>query len=182
MRKAYICSPYRAKDGAGLERNIEYARALTKLALDAGVAPVTPHLYMTQCLDEDKPQERARGMAAGLELLKGCDLVIVGVKYGVSEGMSREIRAAERMGIRAVNAERLRSRMDSEACRTKAAARDYARECACNFCRGSRLHSCTGYDCREPYRRAYEYAVTHEELLQRRMGTKVKSPYGTGIP
>ena len=25
MRKVYICSPYRAKDGAELDRNIDYA-------------------------------------------------------------------------------------------------------------------------------------------------------------
>ena len=29
MRKVYICSPYRAKDGAELDRNIDYAQQLT---------------------------------------------------------------------------------------------------------------------------------------------------------
>lgn len=32
MKRVYICSPYRAKDGAELDRNIEYAQALTKQA------------------------------------------------------------------------------------------------------------------------------------------------------
>lgn len=73
MRKVYICSPYRAKDGAELDRNIDYAQQLTRQALEAGLAPITPHLYMTQCMDDKKPEERARGMAAGLALLKGCD-------------------------------------------------------------------------------------------------------------
>ena len=72
MMKVYVCSPYRAKDGAELDRNIEYAQALTRRALKAGLAPITPHLYITQCLDEKKPQERAQGLAAGMELLKGC--------------------------------------------------------------------------------------------------------------
>lgn len=107
MKRAYICSPYRAKDGAELDRNIEYAQALTKQALNAGLAPITPHLYMTQCLDDKKPQERAQGMAAGMALLKTCDFVIAGVKYGVSEGMSREIQTADRLGIEVVNADRL---------------------------------------------------------------------------
>ena len=71
MRKVYICSPYRAKDGAELDRNIDYAQQLTRQALEAGLAPITPHLYMTQCMDDKKPEERARGMAAGLALLKG---------------------------------------------------------------------------------------------------------------
>lgn len=107
MKRVYICSPYRAKDGAELDRNIEYAQALTKQALNAGLAPITPHLYMTQCLDDKKPQERAQGMAAGMALLKTCDFVIVGVKYGVSEGMSREIQTADRLGIEVVNADKL---------------------------------------------------------------------------
>ena len=38
MKTAYICSPYRGE----VERNKEYARELTKLALDAGFAPTTP--------------------------------------------------------------------------------------------------------------------------------------------
>ena len=46
MRKVYICSPYRAKDGAELDRNIDYAQQLTRQALEAGLAPITPHLYM----------------------------------------------------------------------------------------------------------------------------------------
>ena len=99
MRKVYICSPYRAKDGAELDRNIDYAQQLTRQALEAGLAPITPHLYMTQCMDDKKPEERARGMAAGLALLKGCDFVIVGVKYGITEGMDREIHTANMLGI-----------------------------------------------------------------------------------
>lgn len=33
MRKVYICSPYRAADSAQLDRNIDYAQALTKQAI-----------------------------------------------------------------------------------------------------------------------------------------------------
>lgn len=73
MRKVYICSPYRAKDGAELDRNIDYAQQLTRQALEAS---------------------------------------------------------------------------------------DYAKLHSCEFCKGSKLYSCTGYDCREPYRRAYEYALS----------------------
>ena len=61
MRKVYICSPYRAKDGAELDRNIDYAQQLTRQALEAGLAPITPHLYMTQCMDDKKPEERGNG-------------------------------------------------------------------------------------------------------------------------
>lgn len=61
MRTVYICSPYRAENDIELTRNIEYAQSLTRQALNAGLAPITPHLYMTQCLDEKKEEERAAG-------------------------------------------------------------------------------------------------------------------------
>ena len=155
MRKVYICSPYRAKDGAQLDRNIDYAQALTKQAIEAGLAPITPHLYMTQCLNEDKPEERAAGMAAGLTLLKSCDFVIVGVKYGISEGMSAEIAAADAAGIEVVNADKLRYKLEHD---RRAWLEEYAKLHACEFCRGSRLHTCTSYRCQQPYREAYKYA------------------------
>ena len=152
MRKVYICSTYRAKDGAQLDRNIEYAQALTKRALEAGLAPIT------QCLNEDKPEERAAGMAAGLTLLKSCDFVIVGVKYGISEGMSAEIAAADAAGIEVVNADKLRYKLEHD---RKAWLEEYAKLHACEFCRGSRLHTCTSYRCQQPYREAYKYAEKH---------------------
>ena len=155
MRKVYICSPYRAKDGAQLDRNIDYAQALTKQAIEAGLAPITPHLYMTQCLNEDKPEERAAGMAAGLALLKSCDFVIAGVKYGISEGMSAEIAEADAAGIEVVNADKLRYKLEHD---RRAWLEEYAKLHACEFCRGSRLHTCTSYRCQQPYREAYKYA------------------------
>ncbi len=158
MRKVYICSPYRAKDGAQLDRNIDYAQALTKQAIEAGLAPITPHLYMTQCLNEDKPEERAAGMAAGLTLLKSCDFVIVGVKYGISEGMSAEIAEADAAGIEVVNADKLRYKLEHD---RRAWLEEYAKLHACEFCRGSRLHTCTSYRCQQPYREAYKYAEKH---------------------
>ncbi len=108
MRKVYICSPYRAKDDAQLDRNIDYAQMLTRQAIEAGLAPITPHLYMTQCLNENNPEERAAGMAAGLALLESCDFILVGVRYGISEGMSEEIQRADKLGLDVVNADKLR--------------------------------------------------------------------------
>lgn len=158
MRKVYICSPYRAADSAQLDRNIKYAQALTKQAIEAGLAPITPHLYMTQCLNEDKLEERAAGMAAGLTLLKSCDFVIVGVKYGISGGMSAEIAAADAAGIEVVNADKLRCKLEHD---RRAWLEEYAKLHACEFCRGSRLHICTSYRCQKPYREAYKYAEEH---------------------
>jgi hypothetical protein len=107
MKKAYICSPYRAKNEAELDRNIEYAQQLTKAALIAGIAPITPHLYMTQCLNESIESQREIGLRAGMEILRNCDFVIAGVSYGISKGMSAEIAEADRLGLDIVNADKL---------------------------------------------------------------------------
>ena len=120
---------------------------------------------MTQCLDDKKPQERERGIAAGIALLKTCDFVIAGVKYGVSEGMSREIQTADRLGIEVVNADKLDFKLLHDKQQEEIKAARYAEMNCCNFCKGSRLHTCTGYDCSLPYRTAFAFAITHIELL-----------------
>lgn len=91
----YICSPYRGDT----ERNTEYAKELTRLALDNGYAPITPHLYLTQVLDEDVPEQREKGMAAGMAMLQQCSYILIGSRYGLSEGMMAEIDAAYGAGL-----------------------------------------------------------------------------------
>lgn len=88
----YICSPHRGN----IERNIEYAKELTRAAVAAGYAPVTTHLYLTQALDDENPEEREAGMAAGAEILHCCRYFLIGAKYGISNGMNREIKQAKR--------------------------------------------------------------------------------------
>lgn len=147
MKKVYICSPYKAKNGAELDRNIEYAQELTRQAIEAGLAPITPHLYMTQCLNEDKPEERAKGMAAGLELLRACEFILVGVRYGISEGMSKEIETAERLHLDVVNADKLRYYIKTGGGRLRKAAAITAQYKkndfnGCRFCKGLWLSCC----------------------------------------
>ena len=86
----YICSPYRGD----IERNTEYARELTRIALDCGYTPITPHLYLTQVLNEEDQEQREKGMAAGTELLRNCRYIFIGSRYGLSEGMLAEIQIA----------------------------------------------------------------------------------------
>lgn len=99
-------------------------------------------------------------MAAGLALLKGCDFVIAGVKYGITEGMDREIHTANMLGITVIDANQIKRHLEYEEKRQERAASDYAKLHSCEFCKGSKLYSCTGYDCREPYRQAYDYALS----------------------
>ncbi len=102
MKIAYICSPYRAKNDFELDRNIEYAQMLTRKALMDGYAPITPHLYMTQCLNEEDLAERELGMHAGIVLLERCDVLYLGDTYGISDGMRGEIERAMTLGIEIV--------------------------------------------------------------------------------
>lgn len=86
----YVCSPYRGDT----KRNKEYARKLTRAALDNGFIPVTVHLYLTEATDDTNPEERARGMAAGMKILENCKYILVGDRYGISEGMKAELTFA----------------------------------------------------------------------------------------
>lgn len=64
------------------------------------------------------------------------------------------------LGIAVIDANQIKRHLEYEEKRQERAASDYAKLHSCEFCKGSKLYSCTGYDCREPYRRAYEYALS----------------------
>ena len=91
---AYTCSPYRGE----IKRNKEYARHLTRVAINNGFAPVTVHLYITEVTDDENPLERRKGMAAGMEILRQCGYMVVGDRYGISSGMKEEMQEARRKG------------------------------------------------------------------------------------
>ena len=73
------------------KRNKQYARELTAHAIQLGYAPITPHLYITECLNDNEPSQRDLGLNADIALLSVCEIIIVGIKYGISDGMEREI-------------------------------------------------------------------------------------------
>lgn len=95
MKAAYICSPFRGAE----TRNIEYAKEITRAAIKQGYAPITPHLYITKCLNDRIPEQRERGISVGIALLDVCEIVIVGTDYGISDGMQNEIKIAKEKGI-----------------------------------------------------------------------------------
>ena len=99
MECCYICSPYRGNVFERI-RNRKYARYLTAKAIRMGFAPITPHLYITQVLNDKIPEERKRGLEAGLKLLRQCKYIMVGGKYGISEGMKAENNTDRRQEIK----------------------------------------------------------------------------------
>ena len=90
---AYICSPYRGNAYQRI-RNIAYARHITRAALQLGYTSIATHLYLPQILNDDIPAQRRRGLKAGKSILKTCGTIIIGARYGISEGMAAEIKAA----------------------------------------------------------------------------------------
>jgi len=90
----YICSPYGDKTLEQKQICRDYAKYLTRRMLLRGYYPITPHLYITPCLD---PDECEIGLEAAFELLKHCDAVLVGQRYGINERMAAEIKKAKQL-------------------------------------------------------------------------------------
>jgi hypothetical protein len=110
--KVYLCSPYNGGDNTDLpclytslahqrrHRNRRYAFGLMlRIMREKRAAVFAPHLLYTSVLDEDKAVERKLGLDAGMKFLEACDLLVIGDKYGVSEGMKLEIEYAHTLGI-----------------------------------------------------------------------------------
>lgn len=98
MKKVFICSPYRGDGKTTKETNEAVAALLCKLAISRGCAPYAPHLYLTKVLNDEKPEERQKGIEAGLAYLEVCDEVWICGNCGISEGMKTELRAAMKAG------------------------------------------------------------------------------------
>lgn len=101
MRRMIIESPYAGTSRCPVIRwlqryaNTLYARACLADALDRGESPYASHLLYTQpgVLNDRIPDERRRGILAGLDWADVADGVAVYVDRGVSIGMRLGIQA-----------------------------------------------------------------------------------------
>lgn len=88
-----------------LQQHIRDAVEACREVHERGNIPIAPHLYWPRFLDDNDPQDRDYGIAAGLEALKRCDEMIVIIRQEgpeeewISQGMQAEIAAAAKMGI-----------------------------------------------------------------------------------
>lgn len=82
-------SPYAAPDAFTIEENLSYARRAIRDSLMRGEYPIASHLLYTQTgiLDDRIPQERQRGIDAGLAWRRVADLAVFYVDRGYSNGM-----------------------------------------------------------------------------------------------
>jgi hypothetical protein len=84
---------------AGNERrNRAYLRACLRDSLTRGEHPFPSHAVYTQVLDDSKPDERSRGIQAGLAWAKKADATVIYADLGISSGMARGIQDANEQG------------------------------------------------------------------------------------
>ena len=97
-RLVIIESPY----AGNVERNVDYARAAMRDCLMRGEAPFASHLLYTQpgVLDDSVLEERALGIAAGLEWGKMADRTVVYLDLGMTPGMEHGVNMADAAGRR----------------------------------------------------------------------------------
>lgn len=102
--KVYICSPFRPvgdspeAQAKSIKRNKILARYACRYAVANGYSPLCPHLYYPEFLDDNVKDEREIGILLGMVGLSECkELWIVGRR--ISEGMEKEIKQAEELGI-----------------------------------------------------------------------------------
>jgi DNA methylase len=96
MRRVIVESPY----GGLVELNKAYAKACMRDCLERGEAPFASHLLYTQSgiLRDDIGEERACGIAAGLEWGACAEATVVYTDLGITEGMMQGVEAAEKAG------------------------------------------------------------------------------------
>lgn len=94
MRRVILESPFAVL----YNDNIDYALRAMKHSLSLGEAPFLSHLLYPQVLDDQLPEERALGIAAGLSWARVADATVVYTDKGVSQGMVEGIEAARKAG------------------------------------------------------------------------------------
>jgi len=85
-------SPY----AGDVEANVAYARRCVRDSLSRGEAPIASHLLYTQpgVLDDDVPEEREKGIRAGLAWREVAQGSVVYTDRGMSKGMEYGVAAA----------------------------------------------------------------------------------------
>lgn len=94
MRLVILESPY----AGNRQTNLQYAYRCMLHSLSLGEAPFASHLLYPQFLNDDSPDQRALGMAAGLEWLRQAEATVVYTDLGVSPGMVAGINRAATLG------------------------------------------------------------------------------------
>jgi hypothetical protein len=100
ITRVIIESPYDADDQEHIDHNIKYAEICLLDSLDRGETPFASHLLYTRVLDDKVPDDRRRGIQAGIIWMAVADLVAVYMDMGITRGMKYGIEQASQLGIR----------------------------------------------------------------------------------
>ncbi len=95
----YIATPYRAETKHQFEEQLKYTKYLAREQVQHGNDVIVPHLYYPQFLNDDDEVERNLGMLSAKNVIRKCDLVLVGLKHGISSGVRAEMIFAEQHNI-----------------------------------------------------------------------------------
>jgi hypothetical protein len=87
MQTVAIESPYAARAPFSVDDHAYYARLAMADSLNRGEAPFLSHLLYTQVLKDTVPDQRAKGMAAGIALSLRLDFAAVYADLGITGGM-----------------------------------------------------------------------------------------------
>lgn len=64
-----------------------------------GESPIASHLLYTQVLDDNRPEERRQGIAAGLAWRIAAHKVVAYIDRGITPGMAAAIAKAQQAGM-----------------------------------------------------------------------------------
>lgn len=100
MKRVVIESPYR-NHGDPEQRRLygAYLDACLKDCYDRGEAPIASHAIGPRVLNDNDPDDRELGMAAGFAWTAVADLVAVYADLGVSPGMEKGIKQGILHGV-----------------------------------------------------------------------------------
>jgi hypothetical protein len=102
MKRVVVVSPLKADNDMDVLRNIQRAQKLCRLATLWGVAAFASHAFYPLFLDDFDPEQRKKGMEAGLSWLGVAQELWVWTKNGITSGMRAEIDFAHARGIAVV--------------------------------------------------------------------------------
>lgn len=105
MRRVYLESPFAGRGvdmsfakAYDADKNITYAKHLCRFLALRGDAPFASHLFATQYLDDNVPEERKIGIETCLTWGVCAQATIVGVDRGITPGMLQGLERARAEG------------------------------------------------------------------------------------
>ena len=99
FRRVVIESPFRASTRRLVQRNVAYALAAVRDAIDRGESPYLSHLIIPGALDDHVPVERELGIMLGYAWWSAAEAICFYCDLGWSQGMlaAKERAIAEKL-------------------------------------------------------------------------------------